>query len=92
MSVVEGYVDPAATPEGVKLTDVDVPPRNQVIGGVLIAGMIVKGMGVTSIGHGETPVRSGLSIAMLVLTAMTPTERSAMPFACLSRRAVASMR
>jgi hypothetical protein len=29
MSVVEGYVDPTATPEGVKLTDVDVPPGNQ---------------------------------------------------------------
>jgi hypothetical protein len=37
MSVVEGYIDPAATPEGVELTDVDVPPRNHVIGGVLIA-------------------------------------------------------
>jgi hypothetical protein len=58
MSVVEGYVDPAATPEGVKLTDVDVPPRNHVMGGVFVAGMIVEGMGVTCIGHSETSVQS----------------------------------
>ena len=35
MSVVEGNVDPTATPERVELTDVDVPPLNHVIGGVL---------------------------------------------------------
>jgi hypothetical protein len=58
-TVVEGNIDPAATPERVKLADVDVPPRNQVIGRVTISRVIVEGVCVTRVFHCETPVAAG---------------------------------
>jgi hypothetical protein len=59
VTIIEGDRDPAATPERVELTDIDVSPRNQVIGGVTTSGVIVEGVCVTSVFHCETPVAPG---------------------------------
>jgi hypothetical protein len=59
VTIIEGDRDPAATPERVDLTDIDVSPRNQVIGGVTTSGVIVEGVCVTSVFHCETPVAPG---------------------------------
>jgi hypothetical protein len=59
VTVVEGNIDPAATPERVELADVDVPPRNHVIGRVTISGVIVEGVCVTRVFHCETQVGAG---------------------------------
>jgi hypothetical protein len=59
VTVVEGNTDPAATPERVKLADVDVPPRNQMIGRVTISRVKVEGVCVTRVFHCETPVAAG---------------------------------
>jgi hypothetical protein len=59
VTVGEGNIDPAATPERVELADVDVPPRNHVIGRVTISRVTVEGVCVTRIFHCETPVAVG---------------------------------
>jgi hypothetical protein len=59
VTVIEGNIDPAATPERVKLADVDVPPRNQVIGRVTTSRVIVEGVCITRVFHCETPVAAG---------------------------------
>ena len=59
IAVAERDVYPAATPERVEFADVNVPPRNEVIGRVVVTRVNVEGVGVTAIFHCEIPVSSG---------------------------------